>query len=63
MENVNAKEIWLNYFNNTLFEQGIINKSERDKMSYLIRNKCRTQNNSDKRYRKYTGLNSKKIIE
>lgn len=62
MENVNAKEIWLNYFNNTLFEQGIINKSERDKMAYLIRNKCRTQNSGDKRNRKYNDLNTKNII-
>ena len=39
---VDAKEIWLNYFNNTLFEQGIINQKERDKMSQMIRKKCHT---------------------
>lgn len=41
-ENVNAKEIWLNYFNTVLFEKGIITKKERDKMSFLIRKNCHT---------------------
>ncbi len=62
MENINAKEIWLNYFNNTLFEKGIINKSERDKMAYLIRKKCCTQNGGNKRYGEHTDFHIKNII-
>ena len=62
MEIVNAKEIWFNYFNDILLEQGIISKNERDKMACLIRNKCRTQKSGDKRYRKYIDLDTKNII-
>ena len=42
IENVNPQEIWFNYFNDTLFEGGIINKNEQDKMAKLIRKKCCT---------------------
>ena len=38
--NISAKEIWLTYFNNTLFEQGIITEREKNKMSALISNHC-----------------------
>lgn len=38
--NVDAKEIWLEYFNKTLYDKGVINKSEYDKMAQLIRKKC-----------------------
>ncbi len=38
----NAKEIWLNYFNNILFEKGVITEVERNKMAALIRKKCHT---------------------
>lgn len=34
--NVNAKEIWLSYFNKVLFEKGIITEKEKNKMSNLI---------------------------
>ena len=40
--NINAKEIWLNYFNNVLFEKGIIDEKERNKMIILISKNCRT---------------------
>lgn len=42
IEKVDAKEIWLNYFNETLFKTGIINKNEHDKMTQLIRKQCHT---------------------
>lgn len=42
VEQVNAKEIWLNYFNSVLYEKGIISEAERNKMTQLIRKKCRT---------------------
>lgn len=42
MEKVDSKEIWLNYFNETLFKTGVINKNERDKMAQLIRKQCHT---------------------
>lgn len=42
IEKVDAKEIWLNYFNETLFKTGVINKNEHDKMAQLIRKKCHT---------------------
>lgn len=35
-----AKEVWLTYFNKTLYEQGIITEEERDKMSSLISSYC-----------------------
>ena len=56
IENVNAKEIWLNYFNNTLYEKNVITKSERDKMACLIRNKCRTQYSSGKVHAKHANI-------
>ena len=40
--NVDAREIWLTYFNNTLFEKGVISQKERDRMTQLIRKKCHT---------------------
>lgn len=40
--NIDVREIWLNYFNNTLYEQKLISKSEHDKMAHLIRKKCHT---------------------
>ena len=41
-----AKEIWLNYFNDTLYGEGIISKSEYSKMAQLIRKKCHAFNRS-----------------
>ena len=35
-----AEEIWLNYFNNVLFEQKIITEDERNKMKNLISLRC-----------------------
>lgn len=37
-ENKFAKETWLNYFNDILFEKGIITEKEKNKMSTMIRN-------------------------
>ncbi len=34
-----VEEIWLNYFNQVLFAQGIITEHERNKMSLQISNK------------------------
>lgn len=31
-----AEKLWLHYFNRTLFEQGIITESERNRMSVMI---------------------------
>ena len=42
IEKVNSKEIWLNYFNETLYITGVINKNEHDKMARLIRKQCHT---------------------
>lgn len=39
-QNINAKEIWLNYFNDYLFERGIITEKEKSKMSAAIRKQC-----------------------
>jgi len=39
---IDPREIWLTYFNNILFEKGVISQKEREKMSYLIRKKCHT---------------------
>ncbi len=38
--NAFAKEVWLTYFNNTLYEKGIITEKEKNKMSSLISNCC-----------------------
>jgi len=35
-----AEEIWLNYFNNVLFEKKIITEDERNKMKNLISSRC-----------------------
>jgi len=35
-KNINVKEIWLNYFNQVLFEKGIITEEERNKMKLEI---------------------------
>lgn len=48
-ESVDVREIWLTYFNNTLFEKGVINQKERDRMSQLIRKKCHTPTGADRR--------------
>ena len=33
-----AEKIWLHYFNQILFERGVINEIERNKMSFKIEN-------------------------
>ena len=43
-ENNFAKEIWLTYFNNILFEKGIITEKEKNKMSSLIYQQCNKKN-------------------
>lgn len=35
-----AEEMWLLYFNQTLFEQGIITESKRNQMLHLITSRC-----------------------
>ena len=35
-----AEEIWLNYFNNVLFDKKIITEDERNKMKNLISSRC-----------------------
>lgn len=47
--NVNAQEIWFNYFNSVLFDKGIISKNEHDKMAQLIRKKCHTPIRGDRK--------------
>jgi len=37
---VMAEEIWLNYFNNVLFEKQIITEDERNKMRNQISSRC-----------------------
>lgn len=46
-KNVNVKEMWLNYFNQVLFEKGIISEEERNKMKFEIFKKCRTPKGAD----------------
>ena len=31
-----AENLWLNYFNQTLYERGVINEAERNKMAFKI---------------------------
>ncbi len=47
INNINSKEVWLNYFNNVLFEKGIIKESERNKMILLIKKNCHIPKRSD----------------
>lgn len=35
-----AEEMWLYFFNQTLFEQGIITESKRNQMVHLITSRC-----------------------
>ena len=37
---VMAEEIWLNYFNNILFDKKIITEDERNKMKNMISARC-----------------------
>ena len=39
-DNVNAKEIWLKYFNDVLLSKGLITENEHRKMRVLITTKC-----------------------
>lgn len=34
-----AEELWLNYYNNVLYERNIITEQERNRMSILINNR------------------------
>lgn len=38
--NISTKEIWLTYFNNVLFEKGLITEKEKNKMIALISGYC-----------------------
>lgn len=46
--NINAKEIWLTYFNKVLFEKGLISEKEKNKMASLIYRECHSLNNKKK---------------
>jgi len=35
-----AEELWLNYFNNVLFDRKVITEDERNKMKNLISSRC-----------------------
>ena len=39
---LNVKEIWLNYFNQVLFEKGLITDKEKNRMNNLIYTNCHT---------------------
>ena len=41
-----AKEVWLNYFNRVLFEQGIITELQKNEMTNLIRKDCHKKRNT-----------------
>ena len=41
-KNIKAREIWYEYFNQILFEKGIITEEERNNMIFIIRKNCRT---------------------
>ncbi len=45
--NVSAKQIMLNYFNNVLFDKGIITEKEKNKMVNIIYKDC--QKSADKK--------------
>ena len=38
---ITAKEIWLSYFNKVLYEAGLINEKDKNKMMNLIYKECR----------------------
>lgn len=42
--NINAREIWLSYFNKVLFEKGLITEKEKNKMANLIYKQCHSSN-------------------
>ena len=46
--NINAKEIWLTYFNKVLFDKGLITEKEKNKMTNLIYKECHSSNNRKK---------------
>lgn len=46
--NVDAKEIWLCYFNQVLFDKGLITEKEKNKMNNLIYKQCHSQKKTDK---------------
>lgn len=46
--NIDAKEIWLCYFNQVLFDKGIITEKEKSKMNNLIYKQCHSQKKTDK---------------
>ena len=41
---VDAREMWLCYFNQVLFDRGIITEKEKNKMNNLIYKQCHDQN-------------------
>ena len=42
-KNIMAEEIWLNYYNDILFEKKIITEAERNKMKNLISSRCESK--------------------
>ena len=48
VEDIDAKNIWLNYFNNVLYENGIITEEERNRMIILINKNCHISRGADK---------------
>ncbi len=46
--NINAREIWLTYFDKVLFEKGLITEKQKNKMANLIYKECHSSNNRNK---------------
>jgi len=42
-------EIWLNYFNDVLYDKGIITEIKRNKMKHLIHDKCNNVSSKQKK--------------
>ena len=44
-----ANEIWLNYFNDVLYNKGTITENKRNKMKHLIHDRCNNLSARDKK--------------
>ena len=53
-----ATEIWLNYFNDVLYDKGIITETKRNKMKHLIYDKYNNAKNSKSKKIKYPQMPS-----
>ena len=63
LKQATANELWLNYFNQYLFEKNVITETQRNKMKNSIALKCRAKNTKIfKNYKHFSCISKSSVV-